>query len=37
MSSHLDTIPACDGRTDGRTRDDSKYRARIGQVLNRVA
>ena len=29
MSSHLDTIPACDGRTDGRTRDDSKDLASI--------
>ena len=26
-SSRFDTIPACDGQTDGRTHDDSKYRA----------
>jgi len=25
----FDTIPDCHGRTDGRTRDDSKYRASI--------
>jgi len=26
-SSRFDTIPACDGRTDRRTHDDSEYRA----------
>jgi len=29
MFSHFDTIPACDGQTDGRTLNDSKYRASI--------
>jgi len=28
-SSRFDTIPACDGRTDRRTHDDSEYRASI--------
>jgi len=28
-ASRFDTIPACDGRTDGQTHDDSKYRASV--------
>jgi len=27
--SHFGTVPACDGRTDGQTHDDSIYRASI--------
>jgi len=38
LSSRLDTIPACDGRTDRQTHDDSIYRASIASrsKINRV-